>query len=100
MSIDLKISGLVFTLSAMIDTMEQYHIRNTLSQTKEDYKFLICNDGSTDRTSEILHEYSRKFPIEVIEHPINRGLGESSRDLFERAVQIGKSGDIIIRKGK
>jgi len=72
-------------------------LSSTLSQTKKDYKFLICNDGSTDGTSEILHEYSRNFPIEVIEHPINRGLGESSRDLFERAVQVGKSGDIIIR---
>ena len=33
----------------------------------------------------------------IIEHPINRGLGESSRDLFEKAVQIGKQGDYIIR---
>ena len=72
-------------------------LTSTLSQIKEDYKFIICNDGSSDGTSEILVKYSKKFPIEVIEHSINRGLGESSRDLFERAVQIGKSGDIIIR---
>ena len=68
-----------------------------LKQTGQDYKFLICDDGSTDRTAEILLDYSKKLPIEIIEHSINRGLGESSRDLFERAVKIGNQGDIIIR---
>ena len=72
-------------------------LEKSLGETGKDFKFLICNDGSTDRTAEILIEYSKKLPIEVIEHCINRGLGESSRDLFERAVEIGKEGDFIIR---
>ena len=29
-------------------------------------------------------EYARTMPVEIIHHKINRGLGESSRDLFER----------------
>ena len=72
-------------------------LEHVLQQTKEDYKILVCNDGSTDKTSKMLEEYSTKLPLEIIEHPINRGLGESSRDLFERAVKIGKTGDVIIR---
>ena len=72
-------------------------LEKTLIQTGEEFKLLICNDGSTDRTAEMLLEYSKKLPVEVIEHSINRGLGESSRDLFERAVEIGKKGDLIIR---
>ena len=35
--------------------------------------------------------------MEIITHKINRGLGESARDLFERAAEIGSDGDIIIR---
>ena len=72
-------------------------LKHALEETNEDYRLLVCNDGSTDNTSKILEEYSANFPLEVIEHRINRGLGESSRDLFERAVELGKKGDIIIR---
>ena len=72
-------------------------LKHALEETNEDYRLVVCNDGSTDNTSKILKEYSLKFPLEVIEHPINRGLGESSRDLFESAVKLGKKGDIIIR---
>ena len=70
---------------------------NVLQEVTKDYKILVCNDGSTDNTSEILTEYSKEFPLVVIDHTINRGLGESSRDLFELAVEIGNDGDIIIR---
>ena len=72
-------------------------LKNVLQDLNEDYKILVCNDGSTDNTSAVLAEYSKEFPLAVIDHTINRGLGESSRDLFERAVEIGNVGDIIIR---
>ena len=61
-------------------------LEDALEKTGQDYKFLICNDGSSDRTAEMLMKYSQRLPIEVINHRINRGLGESSRDLFEKAV--------------
>ena len=72
-------------------------LSNTLTDTGEKFQFIVCNDGSSDQTGKMLLEYSRKLPIEIIDHPINRGLGESSRDLFERAAEIGSDGDIIIR---
>ena len=72
-------------------------LKNILQDLNEDYKILVCNDGSTDHTSAVVAEYSKEFPLAVIDHTINRGLGESSRDLFERAVEIGNVGDIIIR---
>ena len=37
------------------------------------------------------------MPLEIIHHRINRGLGESSRDLFERASEIANPGDVVIR---
>ena len=30
---------------------------NVLQEVTKDYKILVCNDGSTDNTSEILTEY-------------------------------------------
>jgi dolichol-phosphate mannosyltransferase len=61
------------------------------------YRILVCNDGSDDRTGELLEQYSSEFPIEILQHKINRGLGETSRDLFEHAAEISEPDDIIIR---
>lgn len=63
----------------------------------EEYKILVCNDGSQDSTLRLLEDYVGKMQIEVIHHKINRGLGETSRDLFERAAEIADDDDVIIR---
>lgn len=62
-----------------------------------DYHIVVCNDGSSDKTPEILESYKDKLPLTVLTHEINRGLGETIRDLFEYAAKISKEGDIIIR---
>lgn len=72
-------------------------IKNIMSSLQKDYIVIVCDDGSNDDTVNILSKYKGKFPLEVITNSINRGLGESSRDLFERAALIGKKGDFIIR---
>lgn len=72
-------------------------LKIALEQMKEEYKIIVCNDGSKDSTQSILEELAKLLPLEIIEHKINRGLGESSRDLFERAAEIANKGDVIIR---
>jgi len=62
-----------------------------------DYKIIICNDGSKDKTLDKINKYVDTIPIEVINHKINRGLGETARDLFERVAELANEGDIIIR---
>jgi len=44
---------------------------------------VVVNDGSTDRTSEIAAEY----PITLIDHPINLGLGAVLKDGFRIALE-------------
>ena len=72
-------------------------LKSTLEAMKEDFRILVCNDGSSDRTQEMLRDYSANMPLEIIRHKINRGLGESARDLFERASEITDPSDVIIR---
>ena len=72
-------------------------LQETLTGMEEDFKILVCNDGSKDRTQAMLEEYATQMPIEIIRHKINRGLGESSRDLFERASELVQNGDVIVR---
>ncbi len=62
-----------------------------------DYKILICDDGSTDKTLSEIRRFEYKYPIEILIHKINRGLGETMRDLIERAVEIADDQDIIVR---
>lgn len=72
-------------------------IKGIMSSLQKDYIVIVCDDGSNDDTVDILNKYKGKFPLEIITHSINRGLGESSRDLFERVALIGNKGDFIIR---
>lgn len=72
-------------------------LKEMLGSMEDSYRLIVCNDGSKDKTADTLLEYAQSMPIEVIQHKINRGLGESSRDLFERAAEISNDNDIIIR---
>ena len=61
------------------------------------FHLIICNDGSRDKTLEKIKYYQKSMPITIINHKINRGLGETIRDLFEKAAEMSEDEDIIIR---
>jgi dolichol-phosphate mannosyltransferase len=61
------------------------------------FRIIICNDGSHDRSAQVLEKLRKSYSIEILTHKINRGLGETSRDLFERAAELANPQDIIIR---
>ena len=58
---------------------------------------LVCNDNSSDQTLEVIQPFRKRMCLETIKHLINRGLGETSRDLFEKAAELAKDDDVIIR---
>jgi dolichol-phosphate mannosyltransferase len=62
-----------------------------------DYQVIACDDGSRDATAQILTAQQSRMPLEILTHRINRGLGETIRDLFERAAELAAPDDIIIR---
>ncbi len=72
-------------------------LRDVLEAQGETYKVIVCDDGSSDGTREVLAAMAAGYPLEVLTHKINRGLGETSRDLFERAAELAQPGDVIVR---
>lgn len=72
-------------------------IDKALRSSNLDYQIIVCNDGSTDNTLKYLKEQSKKYPIHIINHSINRGLGETSRDNFEAAALMSEKDDVIVR---
>lgn len=69
----------------------------TLQDCDQPYHIVVVDDGSSDRTPEILAEYSQSLPLSVVTHPINRGLGETERDGFEYIAARCDPNDIIVR---
>lgn len=62
------------------------------------YNLVICDDGSFDETPVILESLKSETNLIVLTHEINRGLGETERDLFEFVAKNSKDdNDLIIR---
>ena len=58
----------------------------TAERLTPDYEIIVVNDGSADRTAEILDELARIYPrVRVVHHPSNRGYGGALRTGFETA---------------
>ncbi len=72
-------------------------IQNALSSAPYGFRIVVVDDGSTDQTARRIREQQRSCPLEVLTHPLNRGLGETIRDGMEYCVRQGGPGDVIVR---
>ena len=72
-------------------------IATTLGASNGTYRIVVCDDGSRDGTAEALVKFAATLPLDVITHRINRGLGETARDLFEYAAEHCAPDDVIVR---
>jgi len=60
------------------------------------YKVIAVNDGSHDRTSEVLKDLSVEYPVRVLEHYTNMGLGAALRTGLLAAAEESLSGDFVV----
>ena len=72
-------------------------IRAALEGLDGSYRVVVCDDGSSDSTRDLLEGFARSMPLHVIRHRLNRGLGETSRDLFEHVAEVCEPGDVVVR---
>lgn len=72
------------------DTLKK--VNDVLSGLKEKYEIITINDGSSDKTLEILHNSKKKYKnLTIISYAPNKGPGNAFREGFAKA-----KGDIII----
>ncbi len=60
------------------------------------YKIIAVNDGSRDRTSEVLKDLSVDYPLRVIEHCNNMGLGAAMRTGLLAAAEESFNDDVVV----
>jgi dolichol-phosphate mannosyltransferase len=68
-----------------------------LKKSGQSYRMVVVDDGSADRTPDILAQFTATLPLAVITHPLNRGLGETERDGFEYVATHCAPDDVIVR---
>jgi dolichol-phosphate mannosyltransferase len=72
-------------------------VERAMGEMHSTYRVVVVNDGSRDKTAPILKELAAHYPIDVITHKYNRGLGETARDGFEYIAEVASPSDIIVR---
>ncbi|MDZ8078652.1 MAG: glycosyltransferase family 2 protein [Nostoc sp. DcaGUA01] len=68
-----------------------YAIASVLNQSEQDFELIVCDDGSSDGTPELMSEYT-DHRIKYIRHPQNIGKSNNMRSGFDAA-----SGEYFIK---
>lgn len=63
-----------------------WKIRQVMSDFGRDYQILFLDDGSTDRTYEVVQPYTQVLPVEIIRNDSRAGHGPSLEKLLREAV--------------
>ncbi len=60
------------------------------------YEIIVCLDGSTDGSFEILSNFQKFHPIKILPQKNKRGLGIAYKRLFDETLKNSQDDDIII----
>lgn len=71
-------------------------INNHMQSADINFQVIIVNDGSKDKTLEVIQSMQSEMPIEILNHEVNQGLGATIRDGLYHASKIAKEDDIVI----
>ena len=71
-------------------------IHGVLTEKGYEYLFIVVNDGSRDHTRQVAEEYAEKFPVEIINHEPNKGVGAVFRNGLTRAAELAAPDDVLL----
>lgn len=71
-------------------------IRRAMQAAHFDYTVLVVNDGSTDNTLNLISGLQTEIPIEVLDHGVNKGLGQAMLTGLTRAASLLGDNDVLV----
>ncbi len=77
-------------LPAVLDAISKLQFEN------EGRHVIVVDDGSSDRTPEILREWSDRIPMTVLTHGTNRGLGNAMKTGLKHLAGITTDDDAVV----
>lgn len=71
-------------------------ISSVMDETGDKYKIIVVDDGSQDRTVEIVQSAAVSIPIHLVRHSGNRGLHESLRNGIKTFLDLSEDSDDVL----
>jgi dolichol-phosphate mannosyltransferase len=71
-------------------------IRAAMTDSGLAYRVIVVDDGSRDRTLEVIDACAKRLPITVSRHQVNQGLGITIRDGLLLATKAAAANDIVV----
>ena len=60
------------------------------------YRIVVVDDGSADQTAARAEELARQYPLELLRHPVNLGLGATMVDGLKHIARISSGEDMVV----
>ncbi len=67
-----------------------------MEQTPWRYEILVIDDGSSDETAQVVKELAIEFPVRLIKHGVNKGLGAAITTCVTQAIVGLRSDDVVV----
>ncbi len=71
-------------------------VKIDIALKSEPYQIIVLDDGSRDQTEEIARELSKKFPLKVLKHSLNLGLGQTMIDGLKYISTLSNPDDWVV----
>ena len=80
--------------AALTPLLEKFDVE--LKRTGEPWRIAVLDDGSSDNSVTLLNKLSARYPLTILRHEKNQGLGQTMIDGLEFVSSQTKPGDIVI----
>lgn len=67
-----------------------------LRRAGEAYRIVVLDDGSRDDTVKVARELQKRYPLELLVHERNQGLGATMRDGIEAIAREAADDDVVV----